>query len=66
MKAISKDEGETVLATDTAVLENNTVEDPFALDVHVVTDVQPGEVAAPCQTDDGCGHTCASACTSDI
>lgn len=40
--------------------------DPFALDVQVVTDTRPGEVDAPCQTDDGCGHTCASACTSEF
>lgn len=44
----------------------DTIEDPFALDVQVVTDVQDGGVAAPCQTDDGCGSTCASACTSNV
>ncbi len=40
-------------------------EDPFALDVQMVTEVQPGEADAACQTDDGCGNTCTSACTSN-
>ncbi len=40
-------------------------EDPFALDVQVVTDISPGEAAAPCGTDDGCEATCASSCVSD-
>jgi len=42
------------------------VTDPLDLDVQVVIDVQGGDVAAPCQTDDGCGHTCASACNSNV
>jgi len=41
-------------------------DDPFALDVQVVTDVQPGDVVAPCATDDGCAPTCASACASTV
>lgn len=41
-------------------------EDAFWLDVHVITDVQSGDVAAACQTDDGCAHTCASACASNV
>jgi FxLD family lantipeptide len=39
--------------------------DPFVLDVRVVTDIHASEVIAPCETDDGCGSTCASACTSN-
>lgn len=38
--------------------------DAFALDVRVVTDISPGDAAAPCGTDDGCDPTCASACVS--
>lgn len=36
----------------------------FALDVTVVTDVAPGQPAAPCTTNDGCASTCASSCVS--
>lgn len=46
--------------------EEGTVESMFALDVQVVTDVRVGDVAAGCNTDDGCGHTCASACASEF
>ncbi|MGH3936856.1 MAG: FxLD family lanthipeptide [Pseudonocardiaceae bacterium] len=35
-------------------------------ELRVVTDVSPGDVAAPCNTDDGCGSTCASACASNV
>lgn len=45
-----------MLATDT--------EDPFALDVRVVTDISPGDAVAPCDTNDGCAPTCASSCIS--
>ncbi len=43
------------------------VEDPFALDVRIITDVPPGDALAGCKggTDDGCDPTCASACVSD-
>lgn len=37
---------------------------PFELDVRIVTDADP-ESPVACQTDDGCGTTCASACTSN-
>lgn len=40
------------------------IADAFALDVRVVTDISP-DVPTPCQTDDGCANTCASACTSN-
>lgn len=41
-------------------------EDPFALDVQVITDVPPGHPLAGCSgnTDDGCDPTCASACVT--
>lgn len=44
-----------------------TVDDPFALDLRVITDVPPGHPLAACKggTDDGCDPTCASACISD-
>ncbi|MDQ3577085.1 MAG: FxLD family lanthipeptide [Actinomycetota bacterium] len=43
-----------------------TVEDPFALDVQVITDIPPGHPLAGCKgnTDDGCDPTCASACVT--
>ncbi len=48
----------------TTATEN--AEDAFDLDVHIITDVQSGDVAAACQTDDGCENTCASACASNV
>lgn len=36
----------------------------FELDVQIITDVEPGDAAAPCDTSDGCDPTCASSCTS--
>ena len=45
-------------------LESATVEDPFDLDVRVITDVPSGHPQAPCTTNDGCAPTCASACVS--
>jgi FxLD family lantipeptide len=47
---------------EASVIETN--ENPFALDVQVITDVVPGAAAAACTSDDGCGSTCASACAS--
>jgi FxLD family lantipeptide len=44
----------------------DVADDAFALDVVVVTDVRPGGVAAPCNTDDGCAPTCASSCVSAV
>jgi FxLD family lantipeptide len=41
-------------------------EDPFALDLQVITDTAVSDVQAPCQTDDGCGSTCPSACVSNV
>lgn len=46
--------------------EEGAVESMFVLDVQIVTDVRVGDVAAACNTDDGCGHTCASACASEF
>jgi FxLD family lantipeptide len=48
-----------------ALATQDLIEDPFALDLRVITDAAPSEVGAACQTDDGCGTTCASACTSN-
>jgi FxLD family lantipeptide len=50
------------------VLDPDTVtdvEDPFVLDVRIVTDLGPGDRAAPCSTNDGCAATCASSCISN-
>lgn len=46
-------------------MSTTVTESPFVLDVRVVTDVSPGDAAAPCGTDDGCDPTCASSCVSD-
>lgn len=43
---------------------NAKTADLFVLDVQVVTDIQPDRADAPCDTNDGCAKTCASACTS--
>lgn len=40
--------------------------DMFELDVQVITDVEPGELVAGCNTDDGCASTCASSCVSNV
>ncbi|MGX7823556.1 FxLD family lanthipeptide [Actinokineospora sp. 24-640] len=44
----------------------STTLDDFDLDVTIATDLVPGNPDAPCATDDGCGSTCASACTSTV
>ncbi|MGH3812254.1 MAG: FxLD family lanthipeptide [Pseudonocardiaceae bacterium] len=36
----------------------------FDLDIRVVHDEIPDDGLTPCNTDDGCGSTCASACTN--
>lgn len=41
-------------------------EDPFDLDIRVITDVPPAGQGTPCATDDGCAPTCASACASNL
>lgn len=50
----------TVPATATAA------EDPFALDVQILTDIPSGHPLAACGegTNDGCDPTCASACVT--
>ncbi|MEY9211567.1 FxLD family lanthipeptide [Thermobifida halotolerans] len=42
----------------------STTEDPFALDVQIVTDIPPGDPMFACGdgTNDGCDPSCASAC----
>jgi FxLD family lantipeptide len=47
-------------------VDTSAIEDPFALDVRIITDIPPGHPLAACQgnTDDGCDPTCASACVS--
>ncbi|MCP2257243.1 FxLD family lantipeptide [Streptoalloteichus tenebrarius] len=51
---------------ETPVETMTAVEDPFALDVQIITDVPAGHPLAACKggTDDGCDPTCASACVS--
>ena len=39
--------------------------DPFALDVRFIADLVPGDPLAPCDTEDNCPPTCASACASE-
>ena len=50
----------------TITIETPTVEDPFVLDLRVITDIGASHPAAACGggTDDGCDPTCASACVS--
>jgi FxLD family lantipeptide len=51
----------------TAVTEpQNTAADPFALELHVVTDMPAGDAPGACTTNDGCGSTCPSACVSGV
>lgn len=47
--------------------DTTLVEDPFVLNVRIITDVPPNHPLAACKggTDDGCDPTCASACISD-
>jgi len=40
------------------------VEDAFALEVHVISDVRRDLMPSACDTSDGCRSTCASSCTS--
>ena len=37
---------------------------PFALDVRFMTDTPPGHKLFACDSSDGCGTTCASACVT--
>jgi FxLD family lantipeptide len=39
-------------------------ENPFALDLRVVANINPIDALRDCQTDDGCEPSCASACVS--
>ncbi|MEE1931018.1 FxLD family lanthipeptide [Streptomyces sp. TRM 70351] len=55
------DAAEHAEATD-RVTEN--IEDAFALEVHVVSEVRRDLMPTACDTNDGCKPTCASACTS--
>ncbi|WP_435159352.1 FxLD family lanthipeptide [Amycolatopsis sacchari] len=51
---------------ETPVETTTAVEDPFALDVQIITDIPPGHPFTGCKgnTDDGCDPTCASACVT--
>jgi FxLD family lantipeptide len=53
--------------TSDAPTRTTAIDDPFAIDLFVITDVPPGHPLAACKggTDDGCDPTCASACISD-
>ncbi|WP_137814978.1 FxLD family lanthipeptide [Gandjariella thermophila] len=55
------------LSKTAAAVPTSAVEDPFALDIQIITDVPAGHPLAACKggTDDGCDPTCASACISD-
>ncbi|MGH3630028.1 MAG: FxLD family lanthipeptide [Sciscionella sp.] len=50
----------------TITVEAPPVEDMFALDVQIITDVPQGHPLSACGngTDDGCDPTCASACVT--
>ncbi|MGW1887769.1 FxLD family lanthipeptide [Streptomyces sp. NPDC001970] len=59
----------------TAVMTENTVqpqapavdvEDPFALDLDVTTDIGGLAMPAACGTGDGCAATCSSSCASAV
>lgn len=55
------------VTSDAPVTGARADEDPFALDLRVITDIPPGHPLAACKgnTDDGCDPTCASSCISD-
>ena len=44
----------------------STTLDDFDLDFTIIADPAVGNPDAPCATDDGCGSTCAAACTSTV
>jgi FxLD family lantipeptide len=49
----------------TITVESPATEDPFALDIQVITDTPHGAQGACTNgTDDGCDPTCASACVT--
>jgi FxLD family lantipeptide len=52
--------------SNTVAAEPSVSEDPFALDVQIVTDIPPGDPLFACGegTNDGCQPTCASACVT--
>jgi FxLD family lantipeptide len=45
-------------------VDMSVTENPFSLDVQIITDIPPGHAQRACQTDDGCDPSCASACVS--
>lgn len=55
------------ITTEAPASPATTIEDPFSLDLRIITDVPAGHPLAACKggTDDGCDPTCASACISD-
>jgi FxLD family lantipeptide len=56
------------MAPPQAVLDppasRSAMDDDFELDVQIVTDDSTGFVVRRCDSSDGCGSTCASACSS--
>lgn len=52
--------------SNTVAAEPSVSEDPFALDVQIVTDIPPGDPLFACGegTNDDCQPTCASACVT--
>lgn len=54
------------IVVEAASAESLRVEDPFHLDLQIITDVPSGHPLSACKgnTDDGCDPTCASACVS--
>lgn len=42
----------------------DSTEEPFVLEVHVISDVRRDLMPVACGTDDGCKPSCASSCTS--
>ncbi|WP_351230057.1 FxLD family lanthipeptide [Streptomyces sp. NPDC002133] len=59
----------TAVMTEEAVQLKITaavVEDPFALDLDVTTDLGGLAMPAACGTGDGCAATCSSSCASAV
>ncbi|MDT0445709.1 FxLD family lanthipeptide [Streptomyces johnsoniae] len=54
----------TTLEEAAGASAGESVDDVFALEVHVIADVHQDLMPTACDTNDGCKGTCASACTS--
>lgn len=46
--------------------DSSTDGDPFVLDITVTAHADGSSATPGCNTDDGCGTTCASACNSNV